>query len=112
MDHAKFENMVAGHLLKYVHFKNDWEGDSLTLTFLRDLEKREIDFLICRKNVPLFAVECKTSDKILSPQIKYFSERTDIPVFYQVHMGSNHIEIKEHRSFIIPFSKFCEKLGL
>lgn len=40
----RFENMVAGHLLKYCHFLEDTQGERMELRFLRDIEKREIDF--------------------------------------------------------------------
>ena len=43
---ARFENMVASHLLKFVHFLHDAEGWKAELFFLRDIDKREVDFLV------------------------------------------------------------------
>lgn len=102
----RFENMVASHLLKYCHFFEDTEGEKMDLCFLRDTDKREIDFVVLKNNKPLFALECKTGDKSLSPHIKYFKERTDIPKFYQVHLSSRHVEL-DKRTVILPFWKFC-----
>lgn len=44
----RFENMVASHLLKYYHFIEDTEGDSIELRFLRDHDKREVDFVVLK----------------------------------------------------------------
>lgn len=103
----RFENMVASHLLKYCHFFEDTEGEKMELRFLRDTDKREIDFVVLKNKKPLFAVECKTGEKNLSPHINYFKARTNIPKFYQVHLGSKHIEL-DKKTMILPFWKFCQ----
>jgi len=60
---------------------------------------------------PLFAVECKSGDKQLSPHISYFKDRTPIPAFYQVHQKEkDYGNPKTGR--VIPFHKFCIELGL
>ncbi|NQY74635.1 MAG: ATP-binding protein, partial [Candidatus Margulisbacteria bacterium] len=51
---ARFENMVAGHLLKTVHYLRDTEGFKTELFYLRDKEKREVDFLVTVDNTPWF----------------------------------------------------------
>lgn len=81
---VRFENMIASHLLKYVHFINDYEGYKAELHFLRDVDKREVDFLVTINTKPWFAVEAKLSDKNLSPHLLYFKERIAIPHLYQV----------------------------
>ena len=103
----RFENMTAGHLLKYCHFLEDTEGEKMELRFLRDTDKREVDFVVLKNKKPLFAVECKTGEKNLSPHINYFKARTGIPQFYQVHLGSKHIEL-DKKTMILPFWKFCK----
>jgi len=42
----RFENLVASHLLKYCHYYQDVFGIDMGLYYLRDLEKREADFLL------------------------------------------------------------------
>lgn len=111
----RFENMVAGHLLKYCHFQEDYYGEKMELRFIRDTDKREVDFVVLKNKKPLFAVECKTGEKQLSPWIHYFKERTNIPEFYQVHLGSKDLG-DAATGRIIPFEKFvflklfCENL--
>ncbi len=106
-DSAKFENLVASHLLKFCHFLQDTQGDEMQLQFLRDSQKREIDFVVVRNRKPLFAVECKVGEAQLSPHISYFAERSSIPKFYQVHLGKKDVEIAQHRARILPFIQFC-----
>ena len=103
----KWENFVASHLLKYCHHHEDTNGEKMELRFLRDTDKREIDFVVLKNRKPLFAVECKTGEKSLNPHIPYFRDRTSIPIFYQVHAGSQHRQI-DARVTILPFSAFCE----
>lgn len=107
---ARLENMVASQLLKYCHWLEDTEGDLMELKFLRDTDKREVDFVVTKNRAPLFAVECKTNEKSLSPHFKYFSERTKIPKFYQVHLGQKSYEQGAFR--VLPWAEFCEELQM
>lgn len=108
---AKFENLVASHLLKYCHFIEDSEGDDMEMRFLRDTDKREVDFVVLKSKKPLFAVECKTGEKAVSPHIHYFKSRTPIPAFYQVHSGTKNYQ-PEKGIRVLPFLTFCQELGL
>lgn len=108
---ARFENLVASQLLKYCHFLEDTEGEKMELRFLRDTDKREVDFVVLKNKKPIFAVECKTGAKTLSPHIKYFTERTNIPIFYQVHLEEKHQVIND-KIVILPFYKFCKELAM
>lgn len=105
---ARFENFVASHLLKYCHFIEDTQGHVMELRFIRDTDKREIDFVVLKDKKPLFAVECKTGEKNLSPHIKYFKERLPIPKYYQVHLGKKSFTDAETGVMVIPFEEFCE----
>lgn len=109
---ARFENLVASNLLKFCHKSEDTEGEEMDLHFLRDSQKREIDFVVTKNKKPLFAVECKSGDKKISPRLTYFSSRTSIPCFYQVHMGDRDYEVKEHRTRVLPFTSFAKILKI
>lgn len=43
---AKLENVVASHLLKLCHYLNDVDGHKTELNFLRDIDGREVDFIV------------------------------------------------------------------
>jgi len=50
----RFENLVASQLLKYCHWVEDTEGYSMDLRYLRDTDKREVDFVVLRdRKAPL-----------------------------------------------------------
>lgn len=103
---AKWENFVASHLLKYCHFIEDTKGDVMELRFLRDTLGREVDFVVLKNKKPLFAVECKSGEQNLSRHLHYFSERTTIPVFYQVHQGTRSLNVSD-RIKLLPFAELC-----
>jgi len=104
----KFENFVASHLLKYCNYLEDTEGYRMDLRFLRDTDKREVDFVVLKDNRPLFAIECKSGDKNINPSVYYFKKRTPIPEFYQIHTGSGDY-IKDGIR-VIPAHKFFREL--
>ena len=109
---ARFENMVAGHLLKYCHFVEDTEGYGMELRFVRDTDRREVDFVVLRDGGAEFAVECTSGDRSASPACRYFRERTDIPRFYQVHLGERDFGNEEADTRVLPFSSFCREVAL
>lgn len=106
----RFENFVASQLLKYCHFMEDTEGFRMELRFLRDTDKREIDFVVLKEGMPMFAVECKSGEKNINPSIFYFMERTSIPRFYQVHTGNKDYEKNGVR--VLPIQALCKALQL
>ena len=81
---ARLENLIAAHLLKLCHFLEDVEGYRAELRFLRDKEKREVDFLVIVDRKPWFAVEVKTKKEGPSSHLTYFGDRLRIPYLYQV----------------------------
>ena len=110
---ARFENMVASHLLKYCHFIEDTEGYSMELRYLRDKDKREVDFVVIQDKKPLFAVEAKASDaKSPYPEADYFRTRTGIPRFYQVHLGEQDFGNENTSVRVLPFRTFCKELRI
>jgi len=81
---ARFENLVAGHLLKLCHFLYDRDGLKAELSFLRDVDKKEVDFLVTVDRKPWFAVETKLADENVSRDLEYFRAKLRIPFAYQV----------------------------
>lgn len=72
---ARFENLVALHLLKLRDAWNDWGLGDYELHYVRDKEKRETDFLLTESRRPYLLLETKLSDGPLSPSLLYFKER-------------------------------------
>jgi len=109
---ARLENLVASQLLKYCHLIEDTQGFEMELRYIRDHDKREIDFVVLKQRRPLFAVECKLGAKEPSPQLRYFAERLPIPAFYQVHLGDTDNEYPAIRTQVVPFVKWSARLNL
>lgn len=81
---ARYENMVASHLLKYCHWMRDVEGMNVELAYLRDREKREVDFVILKNRAPWVMIEAKQTDSRPSANLRYFQERLDAVFAVQV----------------------------
>jgi hypothetical protein len=73
---ARFENLVAAHLLKWVEYQIDTQGRAIELRYFRDIDGREVDFVITeRGGRPLAFVECKWDDAPLSAGLRYLQAR-------------------------------------
>lgn len=81
---ARFENMIAVHLLKAVEIWNEMGEKPCLLFYIRDKEKREVDFLVMQGKTPLFLVEVKSNDSNLSPSLLYYQEKFKVPVAFQI----------------------------
>lgn len=69
---ARFENAVACALLKRLHFLEDTAGEKCALYYVRDKEKREVDFLTVRDGCSEWLIEAKLAD-IDTNSLKHFS---------------------------------------
>ncbi len=72
---ARFENLVASHLLKWTHFQTDTAGDAVELRYYRDVDGREVDFVLIRGTRPVGFVECKWDDAEVSSSLRYLRQR-------------------------------------
>jgi uncharacterized protein len=69
---AVFENAVACALLRELHLAEDLTGRKASLSFLRDKEKREVDFLVVIDNRPRQMIEAKLADDKFSKPLAHF----------------------------------------
>ncbi|MEE8410582.1 MAG: DUF4143 domain-containing protein [Myxococcota bacterium] len=83
---ARFENMAASHLLKWVHFEQDSKGRDLELRYFRDVDRREVDFVITEGRSPILVVECKLGDEPVGPALRYFRARFPDAEAWQVSL--------------------------
>jgi hypothetical protein len=89
----RFENMVASALLKAVHLWTDHGLGEFGLHFLRDKEKREVDFLVSRDGRPWLLVEAKLSDRAgLSPSLLHFQRQLEADTALQSARDLPHVE--------------------
>lgn len=71
----RFENIVACHLLKWCHFQEDTEGWEMELRYFRDIDKREVDFVILKDRKPIAFIETKVSDPNPTSGLLYLHEK-------------------------------------
>ena len=71
----RFENLVAMALLKWVHQQQDGEGRDLELRYFRDLDGREVDFVVTERRVPVLLVEAKWADTGVDRSLRYLKRR-------------------------------------
>ncbi|MBU0682880.1 MAG: ATP-binding protein [Candidatus Omnitrophica bacterium] len=111
---ARFENLVACHLLKAVHFWQDFGFGEYKLWFLRDKEKREVDFLVTKNNQPWFLVESKLSEsKALNKNLFYFQEKLGMEYAFQVVADMQYVDkdcFEYKKPVIVPVETFLSQL--
>lgn len=93
-DGARFENLVACHLLKWVHYHQDTRGEEWDLRYFRDVHKREVDFVITDKRKPIMLVECKLDDEPIQPGLLYLKAKFPAAEAWQISLRGT----KEYRS--------------
>jgi predicted AAA+ superfamily ATPase len=112
-DGARAETMVACHLLKTIEAWTDLGFGDFELRYLRDKQKREVDFLVVKDRKPWFLVEVKMSDKTLSPSLGYFQTQTNAQHAFQVviTLSYHHADcFRIHRPVVVPAKSFLSQL--
>ena len=90
---ARNENFIASHLLKAVQYWTDTGRGDYGLYFLRDKEKREVDFLVSKDGKPWFIAEVKSSMSApLSASLALFAKQTGVEHVFQVAIDGDFVE--------------------
>lgn len=108
----RFENLVAGHLLKYCHFIEDTEGDNCELRFFKDIEGREVDFVVVKNKKPLYFIEVKSSGKEISPNLIYLNKKFPEVKSFQIHLDEKVDYVGEGGIRVCPAWIFLNDLGV
>jgi predicted AAA+ superfamily ATPase len=108
------ENFIAAQLLKAVHFWTDQGLGDYQLYFLRDKEKREVDFLVTKDKQPWFLVEVKNSHNApLSESLRIFQEKTKAKHAFQVVINMPYVDMDCFSCttpMIVPAKTFLSQL--
>ncbi len=97
---ARFENMVACDLWRAVTLWTDLGLGNFSLHFIKDKEKREVDFLIAKDGKPALLVETKLSEKQPAKALIAFQSKLGVPAvqlndtgdsFQMIPNGQAHI---------------------
>lgn len=107
---ARFENLVACHLMKWCHFLQDTEGRDMELRYFRDVERREVDFVIMEDGRPLQFIECKSSRRSRGRSLKYLKERFPQAEALQIDLTGKEDVITKDNIRLQPATKFLDGL--
>ena len=109
----RFETMLACHLLKAVDAWTDLGFGEFELCYIRDKQKREVDFLVVRDRDPWMLVEAKTGEERLSDHLTRFRERLSVPHAFQVVENLPYADVDVFacdRVGIVPALTFLSQL--
>ena len=110
----KAETFVGCHLLKAVDGWNDMGLGSFELGYLRDKERREVDFIVIREGSPWFLVEVKHSTGHLTKALKYYQDQLGVPFAFQVVVEADYIDAdcfaKPRGPLVVPARTFLSQL--
>lgn len=112
-DGLRGETMVACHLLKAVEGWTDLGLGDFELRYLRDKQKREVDFLVARDRKPWFLAEVKSTDTRLSPSLGYFQIQTKAPHAFQLVMNLAYQPVdcfRVRRPVVVPARTFLSQM--
>jgi len=111
---GRAENLVASALLKAVHFWTDAGHGDFDLRFIRDKEKREVDFVVIRDGAPwmLVEVKCGAGDPV-SHALRHFQEQTQCKHAFQVVMDLDYVDrncFEAQTPTVVPATTFLSQL--
>jgi hypothetical protein len=89
---ARAETFVACHLVKAVEGWTDLGLGRFELAYLRDKEKREVDFVVIRDKRPWFLVEAKKSEAPLNPALPHFQRQTGAAHAFQAVLEIPYVD--------------------
>ena len=93
---TRFENLVASHLLKWANYQVDTQGHAVELRYYRDIDGREVDFVLVHAGHAVGFVECKLDDADVSPSLRYLRQRfPDVPAWQVSAAGKKDFETAE-----------------
>ncbi len=101
----RFENMVALELYRAVRSWNEWGWGDFGLCYLRNKEKKEVDFLITNSQKPVLLIEAKFSDTAPASSLLEFQAQLKVPAIQLVNApASTRRVIKSNNGNIGVFS--------
>jgi uncharacterized protein len=106
----RFENIIAVALLRMATRFSEMGLGLFELMYIRDKEKREVDFVLIKDNRPLALFEAKESNEAISPSGKFFARRLGVP-FYQISLHHGRAEAFPENCFKIPAVNFLMLTG-
>ena len=110
----KAETFVGCHLLKAVEGWNDMGLGEFQLGYLRDKNKREVDFIVVRDGKPWFIAEVKYREESISKNLSCFQDQLGVPFAFQVVIQADYVEADcfatPRGPLVVPAKTFLSQL--
>jgi hypothetical protein len=107
---ARFENLVAAHLLKWIHHEEDVRGRNVELRYFRDVDGREVDFVVTENRKPSLFVEAKWSDTDVDRGLRYLKVRFPKTEAWQISATGKKDYVTPEGIRVAPALVFLSKL--
>ena len=108
------ETFIACHLQKAVEGWNDLGLESFDLGYIRDKERREVDFVVTRGGRPWFLAEAKYRDEALNPNLQHYQERLGVGFAFQIILDANYVDrdcfARPGKPLVVPARTFLSQL--
>ena len=107
------ETFVGCHLLKAVEGWTDVGLGQFELFYIRDKQKREVDFMVARDQKPWFLVEVKQSDTALSPSLDFMQRKISAKHAFQVVIDEPFVKADcfgQQTPVVVPARTFLSQL--
>ncbi len=108
------ETFVGCHLLKAVEGWNDMGLGNFELGYLRDKERREVDFVVVRAGKPWFLAEVKHHEGAMSGSLSYYQGQTKAPFAFQVVIDADYVDVdcfaRARGPVVVPAKTFLSQL--
>jgi len=106
----RFENFTAVQLKRAVSAWTEWGKGDFSLLYVRTKDGREVDFVITERERPLILIECKRSDKTLSPNLRYFKDRLQVQMAFQVIETPGYLKQVDRGIFVLGLDRLLSIL--
>jgi predicted AAA+ superfamily ATPase len=106
----RFENLVAFHLLKWVHYEQDRSGRDLELRYFRDIDLREVDFVVLENGKPIHVIEAKWDDEKPVKGLKYLKARFPACEAHQICFRGKSDYVTKDDIRVCPAAAFFKNL--
>lgn len=107
----RFENLVACHLLKWVHFEQDCFARDLELRYFRDIDGREVDFVVLENRKPVYLIECKWSDVGVEPALAYLKNKFPEAKAFQIYAEGSKDYVTNAGIHVCSAARFLSELS-
>jgi predicted AAA+ superfamily ATPase len=107
------ETLCACHLLKAVEGWTDLGLGEFELRYVRDRERREVDFIVIRDERPWLLIETKSAETKLAPSLEHFQRETGAAHAFQVVIDEEYVDadcFSYRRPVVVPARTLLSQL--